>query len=90
MKRKLDDTKKRKNLHDNFLNLNDVFAHKRHIIAVNKAKKWMKKMGVAMKQNVEKKKWEVFQEKMKKTGGVTNIKYNDLRLLGTVNRARYT
>ena len=27
---------------------------------------------------------------MKKTGGINNIKYNDLRLLGTVNRARYT
>lgn len=75
-------------MHDNFLNLNDVFAHKKHIIAVNKAKKWIKKMGVVLKQDIEKKKWAAFQEKAKGTG-IYKIKYNDIQLLGTVNRARY-
>ena len=50
----------RAGLHDNFLNLNRVYGEHKHIVAVNKAKKWIRKLGNELKQRVEQKKWELF------------------------------
>ena len=77
-------------MHDNFVDLNKVFKEKALIIARNKAKKWLGKMAINLKQDVEKKKWKYFEEKYRKPGGVTNLKYEELKMLGTVNRARWT
>ena len=45
----LENTKKKNDLHDNFVDLNKVFKEKALIIARNKAKKWLNKMAINLK-----------------------------------------
>lgn len=80
--------KKTRNLHENYVDLNKKFGDERQAIGERIAKRWLVKIGEKLKVEVRKKEWEIFQQKLKKTGGLYRVKYDELRNLGTVNRAR--